>query len=391
MLKLINKLKNQCFIEKTDENISKVPIKKIIDQGIFTCFDSYKKENINIKYENDSGIIKYDNENNTLTFCITGTNDIGDWINNLQIDQVEVIEKNNTIKHKDIFITKFMILRCFCCNMGCIKNSIVHKGFYLSMINIENEFNKKIEEMKIFEKKIDKIIFTGHSRGGAVISLLCYYYLIKYNNEFKNKQIFLLTFGSPKVGDINFYKKLNQKLKIISNNNFGNWVFQNDKDIVVNLPISLQGFGLYTHCGDVFRLDYDGMHIPDNFQDIISDMLEIYDDHQLINYHIIINKYFEKQYKNNESKARESLLLLDKCVEYIDPSTPSHSQSPRKAHDSTKKVSIESILLDDNSIISILDIISPISPISGFSKENDSNIAVNNDNDTLSQKLSPII
>ena len=303
--KIVNSAKKSCFIHDIKKKISSKPSRFFTNTALISCIKSYDDEYINIINNNDSAYITLDSDNKTLIISITGTNDITDWINNLSTDQTELTpsKDNSSLENSNILLSKMRFVRCCICNNGCWRGSLVHRGFYDSVCSIEDDIYDFISQYDF--NNIDSIIFTGHSRGGAMINLLCYKMLFKFHDLLLNKKIFLITFGSPKVGDINFYKHLNKKLCQVTNNNFGNWQFQNQCDIVPSVPISTSGIGLYIHCGDIFKLNYDGISlykVNDNITDqsFLSTILSnnginfnsILEDHSLTSYLDIISKYF---------------------------------------------------------------------------------------------------
>ncbi|MDR2003913.1 MAG: lipase family protein [Prevotella sp.] len=77
----------------------------------------------------------------------------------------------------------------------------VHTGFYDAIMSISDEIINKLKELKKLTSN-SKIYVTGHSKGGAMATLLAK--ILQYE-DFTN--IFVVTFGSPRVGDENFKKE----------------------------------------------------------------------------------------------------------------------------------------------------------------------------------------
>ena len=93
----------------------------------------------------------------------------------------------------------------------------VHTGFFQQFDSVKSWILKKINELSIssLENKNKKIIFTGHSLGGALATLATLYFSYQYKNLIaKNElEIVCLTLGSPRVGDSKFVELFNHKIK----------------------------------------------------------------------------------------------------------------------------------------------------------------------------------
>lgn len=102
----------------------------------------------------------------------------------------------------------------------------IHKGFYelLAKGNTVDKLSNLIENYP----DETKVVFTGHSLGGALASLMASY----CQNKFGSDKISLVTFGSPRVGNYNFSTTITNSNRII-----------NDKDPVSLLPFPPR----YTH------------------------------------------------------------------------------------------------------------------------------------------------
>jgi predicted lipase len=103
-------------------------------------------------------------------------------------------------------------------NVNC-QQCKIHKGFQKVYNHYLGHQVKSAINKRLFHKdtnkdsKIKNLIFTGHSLGGALATVAAYKYITKkiLNYEkLKNIEISLLTFGSPRVGNINFAEYMNQ-------------------------------------------------------------------------------------------------------------------------------------------------------------------------------------
>ncbi len=115
-------------------------------------------------------------------------------------------------------------------------NIKVHNGFHKQLFlngayqKIHDELNKILETNK---NKHCNIHITGHSLGGSLAILFGYLYATE-----TNKNITIVTFASPRVGNIDFQKNFN------SMKNIKMYRIENDKDIITTMP-----FFKYYHVG----------------------------------------------------------------------------------------------------------------------------------------------
>ena len=143
---------------------------------------------INIDIPSDITYLDYDNfqgfyfiKNKILFFFFHGSNDVKDWIDNFNI------------KKKDLI-----------CNGGNNHCGKVHKGFYNYYKNIQEVFLRVIEYNL---HKLDEIHISGYSLGGScVIAALEASYIDNC------PPITVVTFGSPRVGNLKFTKLFNKRI-----------------------------------------------------------------------------------------------------------------------------------------------------------------------------------
>ena len=157
----------------------------IIKQGLFVSQASYCDtiHNWNCKTcENNSELLEiYDNhgekallgrytDTNTLFVAFRGSENIENWIDNAQF------------------------------SMTCLNDTssiCVETGFYKVYEYMKKDIKNGID---MYTKKYDTdlVLFTGHSLGGAVATLMAYHY------KNTDLQVTLVTFGSPRVGNKEF-------------------------------------------------------------------------------------------------------------------------------------------------------------------------------------------
>ena len=109
----------------------------------------------------------------------------------------------------------------------------VHKGFAEALDHVLPDLEPALEEAK------GRMLFTGHSLGAAMATLLCG---IKYPDS-------LYTFGSPRVGDVEFVRALQ---RVVS------YRFVNCCDIVARIPPELSGTFSYIHLGGPYYINRHG-------------------------------------------------------------------------------------------------------------------------------------
>lgn len=158
----------------------------------------------------DSGFLV--TEESRLIVAIAGSNDVDDWLNrkfgNLH---AQTEEMSDGVK--------------------------LHAGIAAASKEIAEVIGPEILEF-LQRNPECPVIFTGHSRGGAISQVLP---LIL---ELDQSAYTVVTFGSPKV----VIGKVVQRAV-----HFQNW-----NDVVHRLPVHIRGSVVYQHCGDVVRKTIDG-------------------------------------------------------------------------------------------------------------------------------------
>jgi hypothetical protein len=132
-----------------------------------------------------------------ISFIFRGSNQLIDWVHDFMICKKEISE-----------------------------NIYVHLGFYKSLFK-ENLFNNLQEDLKnLIEEHPDyELYITGHSLGAGLTTL--FGYLI---SDIIDKNITLITFASPRVGNKEWAEDFNKK------KNLRHFRFVNQKDIVTSVP-----------------------------------------------------------------------------------------------------------------------------------------------------------
>lgn len=108
-----------------------------------------------------------------------------------------------------------------------VSNAKVNKYFLSAFDLVLPALEKYMETDK-------KIIFTGHSLGGALASLLALHSALIPNGPWSNKETCLITFGQPKIGNEKFVKIHDEIISSVRK-----MILIVDKDNVPRLPPSL--------------------------------------------------------------------------------------------------------------------------------------------------------
>lgn len=156
-------------------------------------------------------------EEKQLIICYRGSDEASDWRWNFHMSQSEYPKGS-----------------------GCY----VHSGFLVQWISIENEFKEKLQnflDSNVDTKEFEEIIFCGHSAGGqcCLAAYSCRLLLEMYKLPVK-----VITFASPRIGNINFKKELEsftECTRIVL-----------DRDVVTRVPV----FG-YEHVGKPIQIRDD--------------------------------------------------------------------------------------------------------------------------------------
>jgi len=105
-------------------------------------------------------------------------------------------------------------------------------------------FNRILPEIEryLYLHGNKKVIFTGHSLGGALASLLALTAADMQVGPWSNPKTSLITFGQPKIGNKEFAKKHDQLIPPVRK-----MIFVVDGDLVPRIPVSMQfGFGRWS-------------------------------------------------------------------------------------------------------------------------------------------------
>ena len=104
---------------------------------------------------------------------------------------------------------------------------LVHDGFLDQFNEVVYDIETNIKNYLSSNKTKKKIVFTGHSLGGALATLAsCYFAIV-----FRDASINCVTFGSPRVGCSNFTNTFNKYCN-------KSYRFVNENDPVPSLPSS---------------------------------------------------------------------------------------------------------------------------------------------------------
>lgn len=191
---------------------------KILENSARICLRAYEKDNNHRPY-----IIELDSEEKIVYVGFTGTDQFVDWIFNLNFKKV------NWSKY----------------------DSQVHAGFSWLFSIIEVSLSRDLRLLSGY-----KIIFCGHSLGGAMATLA--------SSKYCHRTLSLVTFGSPRVGCAKFKKGIEKEVQLIVR-------VTNVLDPVGYLPL----FG-YSHIGKSFPLITKNLGLEAHrMEEYLAEMKEI--------------------------------------------------------------------------------------------------------------------
>lgn len=167
-----------------------------------TCDSSIQLEYVT-EIEGVRAIQGYDNFTQTLFVAFRGSENIQNWIDNVQVEKV--YPYNDT-------------------TIG------IEKGFHKAYHYVENDLLRNLEKLTTTYKTHD-VLVTGHSMGSALATLLAYDLMTSDTYTVSH----LITFGSPRVGNTAFVKSFNTYPLVYSRVTHYN-------DIVPHVPEELLGF-----------------------------------------------------------------------------------------------------------------------------------------------------
>lgn len=128
-------------------------------------------------------------------------------------------------------------------------NGMVHKGFLNAVTGIMDNVLQCVKDLLIkdnIRNTPQKIYVTGHSKGGAMASLMA-----KILRNYLNSEIIVYTFGAPRVGDETFKE----------NYDILHYRYESFLDAVCHLSLSSQEIKLLKGLGNVKELIFPFMNL----------------------------------------------------------------------------------------------------------------------------------
>ena len=231
------------FIVRTmsyQENISKIAIN--LSQASYcvndyvwnckTCDNDNKLEYI-IENNGAKALVGYNNELSNIFVAFRGSENILNWIDNIQVRKINPYD-NNKVK--------------------------VEKGFYKAYQYLKPQLLSKIKILK-YKYKTNMVFLTGHSLGAAIATLFSYDILTNNLDYYLN---YLITFGSPRVGNKFFVESF-------KNYKFNSYRITHNDDIVPHLPeeflnyLHIPSEIWYNETNSNYNLCNDTYYYEDNF------------------------------------------------------------------------------------------------------------------------------
>ncbi|CAN8061621.1 unnamed protein product [Agarophyton chilense] len=118
----------------------------------------------------------------------------------------------------------------------------MHRGFATAYMSIADDIVRHVQILR--EQKIRPVFLTGHSLGGALATICSLDLWVKLN--LSRQEIFVSTFGSPRVGNMDFKKVYDQVVPL-------HWRIVVDPDMITRMP-----FHGYKHVGKKVVLTAQG-------------------------------------------------------------------------------------------------------------------------------------
>jgi len=206
---LVYNIENKKFNSERFENVNNLSL-------INDVYLIVNNQTINFIFENKLELlcsIFIDHDKKSINIAFKGSDDLNDILKDLKTMKRCAFKDDNSYIHSGF--------------IDILTNEAIHEDIFKTTTSI-------IKDLPEYE-----LYITGHSLGGALSTIFGYYISNKIN-----KNINIITFGSPRVGDINFYENFNK----ISNISLLRVV--NDNDIIVSLPKIN-----YYHVGKVLELN----------------------------------------------------------------------------------------------------------------------------------------
>ena len=168
-----------------------------------TCEDENKLEYI-IETHGEKALMGFNDETQNIFVAFRGSENILNWLDNIQFRKISPFEDEN------------------------IK---VEKGFYKAYQYLKPDLLNKLNTLK--EKyNTNNILLTGHSLGASLATLFGYDILSNYHDYILN---YLITFGSPRVGNSYFVEDFKQY-------NLNHYRITHYYDMVPHLPQEFLGY-----------------------------------------------------------------------------------------------------------------------------------------------------
>ena len=222
------------------------------------------------------------------TLCQTSDNDIKIYPNGF------MMWKNNTIYMTFRGIVSSMDwltatnMKEIAWDINNHPSALVHGGFLSYFTDINDTIQTDIETL-LREHPIERIIFSGHSMGGALAILASTF----YSSLFKNLVITCHTFGAPAIGNDDFIHlfedNVDEFLRIEYVNDIVPKIPLNDTYLHISNGIVLNEDGYYTCC-----INRRPMLTYEDMCECVCFPQNIYKEHNILKYHNHLEKYIDR-------------------------------------------------------------------------------------------------
>lgn len=142
----------------------------------------------------------------------------------------------------------------------------VHHGFYRKFMSLEEHISLELQR----QPSLEEVIFTGHSMGGSLALIACYF----YHTRQLNKNLRCHTFGAPPTGNLAFFQYLTRHIREVHCVRLKN-------DVVPHIPLN----PFFFHKENILDLE-------DEFSPPPWDVLQ---NHSCMTYYQVIQKHLVKE------------------------------------------------------------------------------------------------
>ncbi|KAI8897182.1 Alpha/Beta hydrolase protein [Globomyces pollinis-pini] len=195
---------------------------------------------INNKETEGAGFVGYNTNLNLIIVSVRGSANAKNWANNIQLWTSTVDDWGK--------VTPALLEEN---NRDFPSDAKVHAGFEKTYLSIRTDLQRAVQSLSV-KYPTYKIVFTGHSLGGALATMAAADFVENFGGSFADR-ISLYTYGQPRVGN-------REWANYIQSTPFASRMYriQRRGDLVVQIPYQWMGF---YHSGSQYTLLEDNKTI----------------------------------------------------------------------------------------------------------------------------------